>query len=124
MLNRKKIWEHQYGDATSAKDYAGRTIKRDVDKNSPFYWNVEHINPKRGDAYDNLIPAHPESNTNKADRPAWSEIDKNTKQKVRFRILKISGDSNADYSYIIQKCDELTGDGEWEDVTRRKFLKK
>ncbi|QBF34732.1 hypothetical protein EG856_02270 [Mycoplasmopsis phocirhinis] len=105
MLNRTKIWRNYFGNRFSGFDYCGREISI----NSP--WTIEHINADiNSNAYSNLIPAHYESNYNKANKSVWWDND------YELRVIKLK---NSDYQYAIKRRKYDEENFEW--VTPRNF---
>ncbi|MCS4537013.1 MULTISPECIES: HNH endonuclease domain-containing protein [unclassified Mycoplasma] len=108
MLKREQVWLNYFGNASSGYDYAGRQIFRNRND-----WNIEHVNPLRSDAYSNLIPAHKESNSAKANNSSWNDNGYN------FQFFGQDGD----YKYGIKRKKVGQGNDSWKIVTPKYFKK-
>ncbi|MCL1993732.1 MAG: HNH endonuclease [Spirochaetes bacterium] len=66
-----KLWDRQFGGATTASDFKGRVILKAAygQDGSQFGWNIDHIQPKAlggTDRKENLQIVHIETNREKA----------------------------------------------------------
>lgn len=99
------IWEKEFGNVETAKDFAGRTIKRAAygQTTSKFGWDIDHIQPlaKNGkDNDENKQIVHVKTNDEKADKTTFM-INGTT-----YQVQKTSkSDENcwADYDYSDKK---------------------
>jgi hypothetical protein len=106
-MSLDEFWINEFGAKQSAKDFAGRVIRRSDSGNeqSPYGWNVDHILPKAGnggDGIDNLQIAHIATNREKADRTSFViedlvyQVKKNTPKNTQ-------GNRLAPYDYAGKK---------------------
>ena len=99
-----ELWEHEFGNSTSKKDFAGRKIIKSAYKDgSQFEWDLDHILPlslkKQGkpDNINNWQITHVKTNREKADKNPFT-ID-NKKYQIKMVKNLYEDDKVAPYPY-------------------------
>lgn len=101
-----KLWNHQFGSAAKARDFAGREIAKAAydDRNSRFGWNIDHILPQSHGGKSNesnLICCHILTNDEKADSyPCFWVNNKKYEIKRRqnhYEIFSVNNNTNNSY---------------------------
>ena len=99
-----EFWEHEFGNSTYERDFAGRQImKRAYKDGSQYEWDLDHILPlsskKEGkpDNINNWLIIHVETNREKADKNPF--IIGNKKYQIKKIKNLYEEDRVAPYPY-------------------------
>lgn len=102
-MDKQQFWQKEFGNRTTAIDFAGREIHKDAfGTNSRYSWDVDHIRPLSCDGtntQDNMQIVHMLTNDEKGDNYPTFRIDKTLYQVKKKKNASPSEWANGyDYS--------------------------